>query len=104
MPDPDRLFLTRAEAIDAIRIDLCQYPTQRSLLQDLARQVLNRSTAAAEEDAIWITTDTAGRMKRMSWAILQDRIITRLRTAPPGTRDPGADLRPGVQHRGQCRS
>jgi len=88
MPGQNAIFLTREEAVDAIRIDLQQYDPQTGLLCELVPVVMGARAVAvrdADHHRVWIKQSARGPMRLVSSAELADTLFSKLATAAAST-------------------
>jgi Fe-S-cluster containining protein len=81
MHGQDSIFLTREEAVDAIRIDLQQYEPQTGLLCELFPVVMGANAVAIEaagHDRVWVTQSARGPMRLISSGKLANILFGRM--------------------------
>jgi len=81
----DRLFLLPEEVLEAIREDFVQYPPQRRLFLSLCAPVLGAGQVVDDSGrrGAWIRVGSRGKMIRIGYRELGDRIVQALEAAPP---------------------
>ncbi len=78
------IFLTREEAVDAIRIDLQQYGSQTGLLCELFPTVMGPGAVVvrdADPGRVWVKQAARGPMRQVSSADLADTLFSRITKA-----------------------
>lgn len=83
---PERIFLTPAEALAAIRIDFAQYAPQTGLFRSLVPLVFGSQalvSSGAIRDEVWLRTGTCGPPERLDSRRLGVRLVARLQESPP---------------------
>jgi len=81
MDAQNAVFLTREEAVDAIRLDLQQYGAQTDLLCDLYPVVMGDGAIAVpdmDHQRAWIKHKTCGPMRPISSAALADTLFEKM--------------------------
>lgn len=84
--DRERIFLTPAEALAAIRIDFAQYAPQLGLFRGLVPLVFGDQSlvaSGATKDEVWLRTAAGGSLERLDGRKLGQRLVARLQQAPP---------------------
>jgi len=83
---PARIFLTFAEALEAIRIDFAHYAPQVGLFCGLVPLVFGSHalvTRASTPNEIWLRTGRCGAPERMDGRRLGELLVARLKARPP---------------------
>ena len=86
MNEKARLFLTRTEALEAIRIDFAQYAPQARLFCNLVPQVFGQDALVSPgpaTDEFWIRPRRTGALQRVTGRQLGDLLLERLAVDPP---------------------
>ena len=85
MPTQHRIFLTHAQAKAALCADLKQYAPQKALFKDLSLILLGKHTIEGldGDDGLWIETGKHGKMKRITWTALRNRLCAAVEALSP---------------------
>jgi Fe-S-cluster containining protein len=82
---PEKIFLTPAEALAAIGIDFAQYAPQIELFCNLVPLVFGNQalvTSGATRDELWLRIGARGSPERLDGRQLGERLVARLQEAP----------------------